>query len=257
SPAKNKIRSWFKNEKRDENIACGKAEVEREFKRNYIRLDDEKYAEFIKKLSERQKCETIDDFYAAVGYGGISLMRLMPRIKEEYNKHYKEQPDVNIINDIIEQRSRKNDKEGVSVDGIENCLIKFSRCCNPLPGDNIVGFITRGHGVSIHKRDCPNVPKEFFDAEEPQRWVGVHWNSEGGNEFKASLQITCLSRIGLMADISMQLAIMKVNINEISSRETKDGRSIMNIMVTVSNLDHLKNVIAKIEKVNGVLSVER
>ncbi|MEG1834919.1 MAG: bifunctional (p)ppGpp synthetase/guanosine-3',5'-bis(diphosphate) 3'-pyrophosphohydrolase [Oscillospiraceae bacterium] len=257
SPAKNKIRSWFKNEKRDENIACGKAEVEREFKRNYIRLDDEKYAEFIKKLSERQKCETIDDFYAAVGYGGISLMRLMPRIKEEYNKHYKEQPDVNIINDIIEQRSRKNDKEGVSVDGIDNCLIKFSRCCNPLPGDNIVGFITRGHGVSIHKRDCPNVPKEFFDAEEPQRWVGVHWNSEGGNEFKASLQITCLSRIGLMADISMQLAIMKVNINEISSRETKDGRSIMNIMVTVSNLDHLKNVIAKIEKVNGVLSVER
>ena len=123
--------------------------------------------------------------------------------------------------DKIKTSRRKGGSDGVTVSGIDNCLIKFSRCCNPLPGDNIIGFITRGHGVSIHKRDCPNVPSDFSKCDEPQRWVAAAWNTDVKTEFKASLIITCLSRIGLMADVSVQLAAMKVNINEISSRETK------------------------------------
>lgn len=127
--------------------------------------------------------------------------------------------------DKIKTSRRKSGSDGVTVSGIDNCLIKFSRCCNPLPGDNIIGFITRGHGVSIHKRDCPNVPSDFSKCDEPQRWVAVAWNTDVKTEFKASLIITCLSRIGLMADVSVQLAAMKVNINEISSRETKDAEA--------------------------------
>lgn len=257
SSARNKIRSWFKNEKRDENIAEGKAEIEREFRRNYIRLTEEEYDKFIHNLAARQRFDNLDDFYAAIGFGGISVIRLMPYIKEEYNKNYRpqEQETENLPTQLKTTKSKGSD--GVTVEGVDNVLIKFSRCCNPLPGDNIIGFITRGHGISVHKRDCTNVPKDISACAEPERWVQVRWNKDVKKEFKAALQITALSRIGLMADISVQLANMRVNINEISSRVAKDGRSTINMNITVSNVDHLKNVISRIEKVDGVLSVER
>lgn len=256
SSARNKIRSWFKNEKRDENILEGKAEIEREFRRNYIRLSDEDYQQFVKHLAARQRFDNLDDFYAAIGFGGISIIRMMPYIKEEYNKTYRPQEQVQPA-DVVEPTVKRKGKDGVTVEGIDNVLIKFSRCCNPLPGDEIIGFITRGHGVSVHKRDCPNVPHVLSEAAEPERWVKVTWNDDVKEEFKANLQITALSRIGLMADISVQLANMRVNINEISSRDMKDGRNIIYMTITVSNVDHLKNVIARVEKVDGVLSVER
>lgn len=255
SSARNKIRSWFKNEKREENIIEGKAEIEREFKRNYIRLSDEDYEKFIDNLVKRQHLNSADDFYASIGYGGISVIRMMPYIKEEYNKNYRKR-DEEITDRIVGSR-RKPAKDGVTVEGIDNVLIKFSKCCNPLPGDSIIGFITRGHGVSVHKRDCPNVPADISGAAEPERWIKVSWNETVKNEFRAALQITALSRIGLMADISMQLAAMRVNINEISTRDAKDGRSVINMTVTVTNVEHLKNVISRVEKVDGVLSVER
>lgn len=257
SSARNKIRSWFKNEKRDENIAEGKAEIEREFRRNYIRLTEEEYDKFIHNLAARQRFDNLDDFYAAIGFGGISVIRLMPYIKEEYNKNYRpqEQEPENLPTQLKTAKSKGSD--GVTVEGVDNVLIKFSRCCNPLPGDNIIGFITRGHGISVHKRDCTNVPKDISACAEPERWVQVRWNKDVKKEFKAALQITALSRIGLMADISVQLANMRVNINEISSRVAKDGRSTINMNITVSNVDHLKNVISRVEKVDGVLSVER
>lgn len=255
SSARNKIRSWFKNEKREENIVEGKAEIEREFKRNYIRLSDEDYDKFIDNLVKRQHLNSADDFYASIGYGGISVIRMMPYIKEEYNKNYRKHEEE--ITDRIVSSHRKPAKDGVTVEGIDNVLIKFSKCCNPLPGDSIIGFITRGHGVSVHKRDCPNVPADISGAAEPERWIKVSWNETVKNEFRAALQITALSRIGLMADISMQLAAMRVNINEITTRDAKDGRSVINMTVTVTNVEHLKNVISRVEKVDGVLSVER
>lgn len=255
SSARNKIRSWFKNEKRDENIVEGKAEVEREFRRNYIRLDEEQYEHFIKNLATRQHFDNVDDFYAAIGFGGVSVIRLMPYIKEEYNKNYRAQEPAELPTEV--KTARPKGKDGVTVEGVDNVLIKFSRCCNPLPGDNIIGFITRGHGISVHKRDCPNVPADLHNCQEPERWVRVTWNNDVKKEFKASLQITALSRIGLMADVSVQLANMRVNINEISTRDAKDGRSTIYMTITVSNVDHLKNVISRIEKVDGVLSVER
>ena len=255
SSARNKIRSWFKNEKRDENIAEGKAEIEREFRRNFIRLSDEDYEKFIHNLAARQRFDNPDDFYAAIGFGGISVQRLMPYIKEEYNKNYR--PHEEQAPSSAVREPKRSSKDGVTVEGVDNVLIKFSRCCNPLPGDDIIGFITRGHGISVHKRDCPNVPHDIAASPEPERWVRVTWNRDVKKEFQASLQITALSRIGLMADVSLQLANMRVNINEIFSRDAKDGRSTIYMTVTVSNVEHLKNVIARIEKVDGVLSVER
>ena len=255
SQAKSKIRSWFKKEKREENIIEGKAEIEREFKRNYIRLSDEDYQKFIKRLSERQRMDNIDDFYAAIGYGGLSIIRMMPYIKEEYQKNYdKSRQEIKII--PVKDNSHKN-KDGVTVEGIDNCLIKFSQCCNPLPGDNIIGFITRGHGVSIHKRDCTNVPKDISNCSEPARWVNAYWNQNVREDYKATLQLTCLSRVGLMAEVAVQVANMRVNITSISTHDMKDGRTIVELTVNVSGLDHLKNLITKIEKIDGILSVER
>lgn len=257
SSARNKIRSWFKNEKRDENIAEGKAEIEREFRRNYIRLSEADYDKFIRNLAARQRFDDLDDFYAAIGFGGVSVIRLMPYIKEEYNKNYRPQETEAEILPTQVQTTKSKGSDGVTVEGVDNVLIKFSRCCNPLPGDDIIGFITRGHGISVHKRDCTNVPRDLALCAEPERWVQVRWNKDVKKEFKAALQITSLSRIGLMADISVQLANMRVNINEISSRVAKDGRSTIYMNITVSNVEHLKNVISRIEKVDGVLSVER
>lgn len=255
SQAKSKIRNWFKKEKREENIIEGKQEVEREFRRNYIRLSDEDFEKFIKRLSERQRMENVDDFYAAIGYGGISIIRLMPYIKEEYQKNY-DKSRFEIKEIPLRDNSKKN-KEGVTVEGIDNCLIKFSQCCNPLPGDNIIGFITRGHGVSIHKRDCTNVPKDISNCPEPARWVNAYWNGNIKEEYKATLQLTCLSRVGLMAEVAVQVANMRVNITSITTHDMKDGRTIVELTVNVSGVDHLKNLIARIEKIDGILQVER
>ncbi len=255
SQAKSKIRSWFKKEKREENIVEGREEIEREFRRNYIRLSDEDYQKFIKKLAERQRMDNVDDFYAAIGYGGLSINRMMPYIKEEYQKNYdKSRQEIKVV--TVKDNSKKN-KDGVTVEGIDNCLIKFAQCCNPLPGDDIIGFITRGHGVSIHKRYCTNVPKDITNCAEPARWVNAYWNQNVKEEYKATLQLTCLSRVGLMADVAMQVANMRVNITSISTHDMKDGRAIVELTVNVSGIDHLKNLISRIEKVDGVLSVER
>jgi len=256
SQARTKIRQWYKKERREENIIEGKTEVEKEFKRNFIRLSENDFNEFVLKIAERQHCKTIDDFYAAIGYGGISLMRLMPRIKEDYVKLSKTDEPQPIPIAPVKKKTVKS-KEGVIVEGIDNCLIKFSRCCNPLPGDSIIGFITRGHGVSIHTRNCTNVPEDISKAGEPDRWIVAYWDSNVKEDFKSTLQIFCLNRIGLLADVSSLLANMRIMINDISTRNTKDGRSTIAVTVTVNGVEHLNSVVSKISKIDGVLNIER
>ncbi len=258
SEARSKIRSWFKKERRDENIIEGKAEIEKEFRRNYIRLSDDDLQTLINNLAEKRHCNSIDDFYASIGYGGLTLSKLMPRIRDEYNKLVKEQGKPEDSNEIkLVPPQRRRGKEGVIVEGIDNCLVKFSRCCNPLPGDSIIGFITRGHGVSIHKRDCVNVPKSIPLAEEPERWISAHWEDNVKEDFKSTLHISCLNRVGMLADVSGQLASMRVMIHDINARNSKDMRTTMTITITVNGVEHLKSVISKLEKIEGVLSVER
>lgn len=254
SQARAKIRQWYKKERRDENIAEGKNEVEKEFKRNFIRLSDADYETFIDKIAERQHCKSVEDFYAAIGYGGISLMRLMPRIKEDYVKLTKTEEPVITVAPV---KKRTKSTEGVVVEGIDNCLVKFSRCCNPLPGDDIIGFITRGHGVSIHTRSCTNVPADISKAGEPDRWVVAYWDTNIREDFKCSLQLSCLNRIGLLADVSSLLANMHIMINDISARNTKDGRTSIMLTVSVNGVEHLNSLTAKLSKISGVLSVER
>ena len=223
SEARSKIRNWFKKERREENIAEGRAEVEREFRRSFIRLPDDELKQFLQHIAERQHFDTVDDFYAAIGYGGVSLIRMMPHIKDEYLKIVKTSAPPEVV--LTQPKKRVKSSEGVVVEGIDNCLVKFSRCCNPLPGDEIIGFITRGHGVSIHTKDCSNVPADLEHCPDRDRWIKTYWDSTIKEDFRATLMISCLNRVGMLADISVQLANMRVMINDINTRNFKDGRS--------------------------------
>lgn len=255
SEARGKIRAWYKKEKREENIIEGKAELEREFRRNNIRLADDALKEFLQKIADRQHCNSLEDFYAAIGYGGISVIRMMPSIKEAYYKLVKANQPPEVI--ITPPKKRVKSSEGVIVEGIDNCLIKFARCCSPLPGDQIIGFITRGHGVSIHKRDCTNVPQVIALCNEPERWINAYWDKNVKEEFKSSLLITCLDRVGLLADVSGQLANMHVMIHSMNTRELKDGRCTLTMTITVDGVEHMRSVMAKVSKIDGVLKVDR
>lgn len=257
SSARAKIRSWFKNERRDENIVEGHIDVEREFRRNGIRLDDEQLEAFVLHLAQKQRLKTTDDFYAAIGYGGISLSKMMPHIKEDYNKQLKAEKAESFETQPVSIKPKRTKSEGVIVEGIENCLVKFSKCCSPLPGDDIIGFITRGHGVSIHKRDCVNVPEKIENAQEPERWIRVSWDGRKKEAFQSNITIVAMDRTGLFMDIAAQFASMHVDIHASNSKTYKDGRAVFNFVITVNGAEHLKSVMAKLEKVSDVLDVER
>ncbi len=254
SQAKSKIRAWFKKEKRAENIAAGKLETEKEFRRNNIDLNDEENAEFINEIAKKLKFTGADEFYAAIGYGGLLLSKVMPRIKEDYNKRTAAAKPAETV--TVAPKSSKS-SEGVVVDGIDNCLIKLSKCCAPLPGDDIIGFITRGHGVSIHKRDCNNVPKDLKNCAEPERWIPAHWNTVKPESFTSTLQVSAIDREGLLMDVMNALYNMRVPVHSINARQVKSGNCIVVMTVSTEGVEHLKSIISRLEKLKSVFSVER
>ncbi len=257
--ARTKIKGWFKKEKREENIIEGKAEVEREFKRNNISLSEKQIPEFLSKFAEKHHCNSIDDFYAAIGYGGIVFTNLLPRIREEYQKLVKESQPQELPSEtkITQPKKVVKSAEGIIIEGIDNCLVKFSRCCDPLPGDDIIGFITRGHGVSIHTKKCSNVPKDISKAAEPERWINARWDTKVQNSYRVTLAVTCIDRVGMLADLSAVIANMHVMIHSIFTKDTNDGRSTVYMTITVNGAEHLKSVSEKLRKIKGVLSTER
>ena len=262
SSARSKIKSWFKKECREENILRGKDEVDREFKRNGINLPEKQLQDFLLKVAERQKLATADDLLAAIGYGGLSLNKLIPRIKEDYARLVKESKPAQAQSEpepstLTTAKKTVRSPEGILIEGIDNCLIKFSRCCDPLPGDEIIGFITRGHGVSIHTRGCTNVPKDISKCAEPERWINARWDTKVSDSYRVTLCVTCINRVGMLADLSGQLANMHVMIHSIFTKETKDGRSAIYLTITVNSAEHLRSVGEKLKKIKGVLEVER
>lgn len=256
SEARNKIRAWFKKERKEENIAEGKAEFERELKRNYIHYEGDEYQALLESLVKRYHRESVDDFFAAIGYGGVLLSRVMPRVKDDYARQQKTALIAQAELGDVKPTAKKN-SSGVIVEGINNCLVKFAQCCNPLPGDDIVGFITRGYGVSVHKRDCQNVQASMNDAIQRERWVAVRWADRSSSQFRSTLDIVARNSNSMLADISVALANMRVPTHEFNARELKNGN--INVLVTISTqgLEHLSSIIQKISKVPGVLSVER
>ena len=253
--AKSKIRQWFKHEKRDENIMVGRQMLEREFKRNGINLSESEYPEFFKSLTVKKQYNTLDDFYAAIGYGGIQLWKIMPRIKDEYQKLYA--TDIENITVPPAPVKRTKSSSGVIIEGDDGVLVKLSNCCNPLPGDEIIGYITRGYGVSIHKRSCTNVPRDLSKCEQPDRWIKAYWEEKAGDAFRSTLQIFAVNRTGLLADITIKLSQMHIAIHTLNSRELKDGSAVITVTIAVAGRDHLRGIISKLSDINGIEEINR
>lgn len=253
--ARNKIRSWFKKERRTENIAEGKSELEREFKRNMIQLPEAEMKEFVESIAKRQHFDSVDDFYAAIGYGGVLLSKIMNRIKDEYLKLVKSEVAEEEPQPIRPTVSKSNN--GVIVEGIDNCLVKFSQCCTPLPGDPIIGYITRGHGVSVHKRDCINVISSMKNPEQRDRWINVKWADNAQTSYRCTLDIVSRDREGLLADVTMAFANARIPVHEIFARELKNSNANIVVTISVGGIEQLKNTMQRLSKIDGVISVER
>ena len=254
SEARNKIRSWFKKEKREENIAEGKLALEKEMRRNLIAPPPEEREKFIADIAARQKYNTVDDFYASIGYGGVSLEKIMPRVKDDFIRLYRK-PEQTLV--PTAKKTSQKASNGVIVEGLEGCLIKFARCCNPLPGDEIVGFITRGFGVSIHKCDCANVVNARRRGEDPERWVKATWASKVKETFKSTLDILASDRIGILADVSVQLGNMRIPIHSVMAKELKTGQTSIQVSIGINDLNQLQTIINNLSRIPGVSSVKR
>lgn len=255
--ARSKIRAWFKKEKRDENIVQGKADLEHEFKRNYLRFEGGQYDEFVKKIAERQHFDSVEDFYAAIGYGGVQISRLMPGIKDEYNRNWKIKEAVTpSVNKVVKTHQTKS-SDGVVVEGIDNCLINMAKCCSPLPGEPIIGFITRGHGLTVHRRDCKNVPVDIANSPEPERWISAHWDSKVKVEARSSLDVYAIDRDGVVLDITTTIVNAHVKLHTINARPINDGNCITSMSITVNNKEHLDAIIRLLSKIDGVYLIER
>ncbi|MDE5604598.1 MAG: bifunctional (p)ppGpp synthetase/guanosine-3',5'-bis(diphosphate) 3'-pyrophosphohydrolase [Eubacterium sp.] len=257
--ARNKIRTWFKKERREENIEEGKLIVEKELRRNFIRLSGDKYNDFIVRIAERQHFSDTDEFYASVGYGGIQINRLMPGIKDEYNRNWKEEKEQEkpASSNVVDKPRKASSSNGIIVEGIDNCLIKMANCCSPLPGEEIVGFITRGHGLSIHKRNCVNVPLDIENCPEPERWIKAYWDENVKIETKSTLDVYAIDRDGVVLDITSTLMNMHVKIHSINARPINDGNCLTTLTVAVNSKEHLDNITRIIKKIDGVYHIER
>ena len=259
SSARAKIRGWFKKERREENIEEGKNILEKELRRELIRIPAEKYGDFLDELVRRQRLNTREELFAEIGYGGIPINRIMPKAREEYEKIRRaDEADEHALAEIQEAPiTRAKSIDGVIIEGLDSCLIRFSRCCNPLPGDEIVGFITRGKGVSIHKKSCKNVINAMNTEDGRARMVSAKWDSGVKEQFKADLVITCLDRTGMIADISGKLSSLHIPIYSLNTGSAGDARYNITLSIGVSGKDHLEATLDKLKKIKGVLRVER
>ena len=256
SSARSKIRSWFKKERREENIAEGRILVEREFRRNLILLDEPQYSEFIGEIAKRQHCNSIEDFYASVGYGGITVSKILPWAKDEFIHRYRKAEEPAAAPAPVPKRRPKS-SNGVIVEGLEGCLVKFARCCNPLPGVDIVGYVTRGSGVTIHKASCATAIKGQCEEEQKGRWVAANWSDNIKDTYKSVILIKGPNRGGLVADISITLANLHVQMHTLLARELPDGGAEVRVTVETGGVEQLKVTIEALRRIRDVRSVER
>ena len=256
STAKNKINAWFKKNQREENIEKGKDLIEKEIKRIGMNHDELFKQEFIQGALNRYKFNSIEDMYASVGFGAITSGKVIARILEEYRKVHKEENVEQKLEELSkEKNAAKPSKSGVVVKGIDNCLVKLSKCCNPVPGDDIVGYITRGRGVSIHRADCKNL-KDLFEDEE-SRMIDVYWYTEKEASYNVDIEVFANDRSGLLADIIAQISNAKTKLIAVNCRANKERIAITEVTIEVENLEQLNDVLKAIRKVDSVYEVKR
>ena len=254
--AKTKIRQWYKRERKEENIIEGKAELERELRVNLL-MDDFSDPELKEIILKRLKMNTEEELYANVGYGGVTVSRVVAKVKEEAAKLAKSRTPLTPENVVKKPIKKQNSNNGVIIEGIDNCPVKFAKCCSPIPGDPIVGFVSRGFGVSVHKQDCPNAINGQKNPENAGRWVKVFWDNGKNQSFYAPLTVEIRTRVGAIADIVQIFTNMKINIGELSGKDLDDGHSRYNLLAGVNSVDQLELLMNRLRKIKGVSDVVR
>lgn len=253
--AKSKIQSWFKKEQRSENIEKGKDLIEKEIKRIGISHDELFKQDYINAALDRYKFKNLEDMYASVGFGAISQVKIISRMLEEYRKSHKEENIEQKIEELTSKRKTvKPSSTGVVVKGIDNCLVKLSKCCNPVPGDNIIGYITKGRGVSVHRTDCVNV-KDLLKEED--RIIDVYWYTEKTASYNVDITVYANDRSGLLADVIQVLSNLKTKLMGLNSKATKEHIATIEITIEVENIEELNKVLKELRKVDSVYEVTR
>ncbi|MCF6138060.1 RelA/SpoT family protein [Pseudalkalibacillus berkeleyi] len=258
SHAKNKIRQWFKKEKREENVAKGKDMIEKEVKSNGFELKEVFTSDNLEKVAEKYNFSNIEDMYAAVGYSGITASQIATRLSDKVRKKKDEAKTEQLLNTINESKSypqRKRTEVGVQVKGIDNLLIRLSKCCNPVPGDDIVGYITKGRGVSIHRHDCPNIDVESDESRLlPVEWEGANYQTKN---YSVDIEITGFDRRGLLNEVLHAVAETKTNISAVSGRSDKNKMATINMTISITNVNHLQKVVERIKRIPDIYAVRR
>ena len=267
--ARSKIRQWFKKEKRDENIANGRSAFDAELRHCGIVMKDVLDPEFLPVLLKKVAYPTLDDLYAAIGYGGFTAQKAVSRIQGELQRRQQQRQQEQMLAEAVaepkedakpadtpKQPKTVKSEQGIIVEGLDNCLVKFSKCCTPVPGDNIVGFITRGYGVSVHRADCPNASEEKR-KEQPGRWIHVSWGTDTNDSYPTTIEAVCKDRLNLLLDISAALSTTKTFVLGLNSRSTEDGFAIIRIEIQIKDGAQLSTLMNKLHQISGVLQVNR
>ena len=256
SSAKTRINQWFKRAQRAENIEKGKDAIEREVKKLGIKYSDLVRPEWLQMAVDRYKFGGVEDLYASIGFGGISVNKLMARLLDEYRKEHEEEDFEEKIEELAKAKPTRSkpSKTGIVVKGIDNCLVKLSKCCNPLPGDEILGYITKGRGVSVHRTDCVNV-KDLLNEEN--RMIDVYWFDDVNGSYKVEIEILANDRNGLLKDVIKQVENAKVKLTGMNTRTTKEGIAIIDISLELENKDMLNKMLSSLRNIESVYDVNR
>ena len=257
SQAKTKIRQWFKREERGLNINRGKEMLEKEIKRQGYKFTDILKEDWLKNIANKLSLNTSDDLYAALGYGSVTLSQVIPRLKEFYREYYKIDDDrMGIDQKTKEQPLPKKEKkvtQGISIKGVDNIKVRFSKCCNPVPGDEIIGYITRGRGVSIHRKDCPNIS----DLAGQERFIDVEWDNSEKAEYPVEIQIKATDRSGLLTEITQRITDSNISLLSLNARTNREKLVLINMTLEIKDTEQLSDLMKKIKKLKGVIDVYR
>ncbi len=257
--ARNKIRQWFKKEKREENVVAGKLSFEAELRRVFLQMSDLTREDVLPRLLKKLAFPTLDELFAAIGYGGMSAQKAVNRIRDELRAidRTKKKDETDVYPFEIRTDKKLKPIQGILVEGIDNCLVKFARCCTPVPGDESIGFITRGFGVSVHRKDCKNYTKSIETPEEAGRWVRVAWANTDSDIYSTALFITARERSGIVMDIATILNGLKIRMTSFSARDVDGGITTASIVIDIKNREELNAAIARLQTVSGVIEIKR
>ncbi len=265
SEARSKIRQWFKRERREENIAQGRASFESELKHAGLAVNQITDPAVLPVLLKRLRFQSLDEMYAAIGYGGFTALKAVNRIREELRHMNRVAAVAKAAKEAAEKAAQETkpapvrkvkSEKGIIVEGLSNCLVKFSKCCSPVPGDEIVGFITRGYGVSVHRKDCPNANPERNPSEQG-RWIKVSWSDDCFDSYNTALEVICKDRPNLLVDISTVLSTCKASVTGLNIHTTADGFALFHMVIAVADAKQLNQIIRKLHNISSVMKVNR